>query len=1107
MKVDILSILKEKSKDLFLDYKIISVPTLLINNKGKIKKIPLWDKHTKDISTIDELKEYWDKKIDSQNNKKQLITGISIICDKNIMAIDVDEKHLEKFNSIFTNDDINNLYVEKSISGKGLHIIAKYDDDIARKCKVLSDIFEIKYNFETITIYPSRSSNHFCEIVYNNRLDNEIKDSFREKINNLYEEQVLNIKKEYSKKNNNVNLTIQDYEIISNIYSYAYQQKLLSGYDIEKVISACLVKSNIDIETSKQIFKNIYQDEYDENRTQYILSRTSEKEIDISFGSLVFQLQEINRKDNIDENIKNLVKTILKKFRSQNELPEIELIKDDLIRIGNKGYIYEDRNSGYIHFIKVKIDKNGVEQYYYDNINLGYIVDFVRLLKDEKRKYVEYKISAKFLKDAVFRTTEEHIDDDNLITEIYKQTHRGIKDKSIYKLYLIEKIDKLYREIKSVDIIAKRTGWSKNLNDFYYPSTHEFDTDHILIREFRDKTLFGNNKDKNLLFFQKELESGNLLSVLLLTSLSTILIEPLNLKPITLMLLGNSNAGKTTAALLATSLFYPSYDILLTTNNTKVALELTMKSLSDLPILIDEGAIKGTLNLEEMVFMISSGKGRGRGTKNLKVNVSDIRSNVFYTSETTDIVELRRTGAFKRILVFTIEKFSDLTKNIDTKQAYQILQSNGAGLYFIDFLKQNIASIKDEFEKEKTNFKYYDLVYIESLLKAGLILIEKYFNKRFDNLRQKIDEVLKQSYETFITKQTSKVDELIEKIYALSTQHFFIKKEDTILIPPKSEMYGLLDYNKIHITKKGLEEISKQIGVETSILIKELKVKNMLEKNKRYVNRIYITKSLKPYCYTILLDNDNDDDNDDKNQPPEPTKPPEPTQPDDDFYDYFDTPIKNDTTNNITNEPTLETKNNITNELTDELTLDNENNIPDKPIIDTNIEKTSNFRAVAIVDKKNKKITIDENKLAIFVIKNKDKIKPIQIKEKKIKNFNELVVASFDIETTTLDPNDDDAKVLAILVKLYKDNQELESKLYTIDSYQSEQDMIVDFLKYLYETKFDILTGYNILNFDLPYIYERLKKVKVMVIKLTNFSDLIEKMKKQYSKHNNPMVV
>jgi len=81
----------------------------------------------------------------------------------------------------------------------------------------------------------------------------------------------------------------------------------------------------------------------------------------------------------------------------------------------------------------------------------------------------------------------------------------------------------------------------------------------------------------------------------------------------------------------------------------------------------------------------------------------------------------------------------------------------------------------------------------------------------------------------------------------------------------------------------------------------------------------------------------------------------------------------------------------------------------------------------------------------------------------------DVSILSFDLETTSLSPNTDSAKVLLISTT-YRKNDKIERNLFCYDEYNTQGDMLEAFCEYVRELNPSILTGHNIMGFDLQYL-------------------------------------
>lgn len=95
--------------------------------------------------------------------------------------------------------------------------------------------------------------------------------------------------------------------------------------------------------------------------------------------------------------------------------------------------------------------------------------------------------------------------------------------------------------------------------------------------------------------------------------------------------------------------------------------------------------------------------------------------------------------------------------------------------------------------------------------------------------------------------------------------------------------------------------------------------------------------------------------------------------------------------------------------------------------------------------------------------------------------IEDVSVLSFDIETTSLDPEADNAKLLLISTT-YRNKQKIIKRLFAYDEYESEGQMIEDFCTYIRELDPSVILGHNIFCFDLPYIQSRADQAGVALL-------------------------
>ena len=91
---------------------------------------------------------------------------------------------------------------------------------------------------------------------------------------------------------------------------------------------------------------------------------------------------------------------------------------------------------------------------------------------------------------------------------------------------------------------------------------------------------------------------------------------------------------------------------------------------------------------------------------------------------------------------------------------------------------------------------------------------------------------------------------------------------------------------------------------------------------------------------------------------------------------------------------------------------------------------------------------------------------------------NMVSILSFDIETTGLVHNAD--SLVLIISNTYRDsNGKITRKLFALDDYASEKDMLVAWIKWVRKINPSIMCGHNIFGFDLPYLQFRARANKI----------------------------
>jgi len=672
---------------------------------------------------------------------------------------------------------------------------------------------------------------------------------------------------------NNADSSISTSEL-KEVFKIFRKYKPFNGWDgIDKLYSAYCVMNNIPEEQIIEDLKDIWEEEYDEKLTRNLIENTQRRYragfILPGIGSIYHYINEALKDKRLEEDEKELLKKVSKNIASKGysnyKIPKYlkaveSVILDLSIEQENKNGIYYEES----YFIEQ--DVNGIKKVIYVNIvakeeeaiykphklkkirEVGIKADIVRLIKDGKLEEYEYLLNDKIIHKPSFHNYTK-IDDVVYEIGLISMKYSKYFDIHLYKRYLTQKIEGYIKEKGEPTpcVINRSTGWSNDLKHFYHYALndeyHELHQDHVLYKYNKNLII---NKDKQHELVKSILEEGKLLAVLIVASVSSLFIKPFRLPGVTIIISGTSSAGKTTSALIATSLFYFSDDILLNAQTSKVGVELTIASLNSLPILVDEGSLADiNFSLENLIFMVSSGRGKARGRRDLTVDFKELKSNIFWTTEKTDIDELRKTGAFRRTLYLLVSTWDDLTSLFQSDDRINE-QYAGAGVDYIKFLIDHMEEIKEAFKEQTQELKakYKEIATIALNLYSGLILLEAFYNTKFYELRKTINKLLFQAKARFIDSRDNVAIQFRDYIESVTYKRFHVISEEDGEQRERiayNETWG--EYDKIagiyYLNAKGLKEIADELGKNKQLLLKELeKAGVLIAKNVTYYTRV-----------------------------------------------------------------------------------------------------------------------------------------------------------------------------------------------------------------------------------------------------------------------------
>lgn len=366
--------------------------------------------------------------------------------------------------------------------------------------------------------------------------------------------------------------------------------------------------------------------------------------------------------------------------------------------------------------------------------NVDTNIEKVKLIYKRRKKWREIVVNKKT------------ISSNNLILDLadYGVSVTSETAKNLVKF--LKDIDYLnYEEIDESKSIS-RMGW---IDDYGFVPYNE---DLIFDGEANYRTIYESvhtkgKFDKWLDLAREVRQKGITARIILIASFASVLIKKVKGLPFFVHLWGGTEVGKTVGLMLATSVWAnPEEAVYMQSlKNTDVFLEKLAAFVNNMPLILDElQLIKEKKNFDNMIYSLTEGIGKGRGTKTGGIEKSGTWKNCILTSGEDPILNSASGGgAANRILEIECkEKLFD-----NPRQAASIVQSNYgfAGKKFVEWLEveENVEKAKELFHKyiheiEKENTTSKQAMSMAILLATDEIVTEIIFK---DGKNLKINEV------------------------------------------------------------------------------------------------------------------------------------------------------------------------------------------------------------------------------------------------------------------------------------------------------------------------------------------------------------------------------
>jgi len=337
---------------------------------------------------------------------------------------------------------------------------------------------------------------------------------------------------------------------------------------------------------------------------------------------------------------------------------------------------------------------------------------------------------------------------------------------------------------------------------------------------------------------------------------------------------GPRGVGKTLTSSFAVHLFYDSREPF-SLYSTQVAAERLFVMLRNLPILLDECALKSDESVENIVFMLASGKGKMRSNLSLSLRLDRIASTVFLTSEKE--IEFSRLGARRRILPLHASSWDDYCSFLSPCDIVHIMQSYcGAGTDYILFLLQHYTEFQD---REENEFSEYEKLYYTYALSRALNLLEKFYNEKFDEVRESLHFLLYQ-LNSEVSKDVCDIflDKFIHFVYTNFANFIIFNSDGTFAKNHAPEdlkfVWGRIEIfeneQKIIILSEVLKKFCQENSLPLKLIITKMQEKNILVPDlsrNRPSHRIRLTRGAPPAtCYVFSLPLDQEQEQQEQEQ-------------------------------------------------------------------------------------------------------------------------------------------------------------------------------------------------------------------------------------------------
>lgn len=467
---------------------------------------------------------------------------------------------------------------------------------------------------------------------------------------------------------------------------------------------------------------------------------------------------------------------------------------------------------------RYELDKNGAVYEVIPDVG-RILVCYHPILPIERYKNLEdgtEKIKIAFYRDGNWNHI---IVDKSIISSnqsIVKLSDLGVEVTSETAKFLVKylsEIGNLNSDKIKINTSISRLGW---FNDVLIPYSNKYEFDNDKDMPYLTEKFGESGKLEEWIEFFKERRKYNTISrIIMAAGIASILLKEIKQNGFTVHIYGESETGKTVACMVAQSIFgNPSQSdnkgIGINFNFTNVGLEYRLNIYNNIPLFINEMQHqKDAKDYDKMLFLISEGKGKSRGTKTGGIGKENSWNNVVITNGEKNIIkDNSNAGAYNRCIACEIKDYS--YENL-SEVADFVKENYGTPIRKI-LEELNSYNLKNIYNEKLKLIEGQDITNKQKILEAILLTADKILT----------DILFKDEYylkpEDFEDKTVSRKDVMIEERAYKVIQDWFVSEKRHFLMQDQDDV----DNSDIKVDIYGKEMKYGYIAIIPSVLSKVL---------------------------------------------------------------------------------------------------------------------------------------------------------------------------------------------------------------------------------------------------------------------------------------------